>query len=215
MAYTFAITAGSLPSGLGLDSAGNISGTATVAGTFNFTVTATDQLNATGSQAYKLIIATPTITLSPATLSTPIYGSSYSQIITATGGTAPYTYAVTSGTLPAGLTLGTSGNIFGTPTSSGTSNFTITATDNYGFTGNRPYSVTITAPTIILNYQPSQSRLWGILFSKCHCNRCHCPLYFCSDFRHFPYWFNPRSQWRHLWHSHKWRNLQLCNHSNR
>ena len=43
----------------------------------------------------------PAITLSPATLPQRHSGAAYSQTITASGGTAPYTFAVTAGTLPA------------------------------------------------------------------------------------------------------------------
>jgi uncharacterized repeat protein (TIGR01451 family) len=55
--YTFAVTSGALPAGLTLSSGGVLSGTPTGSGTFNFTVTATDVNNCTGSQAYSLVIA--------------------------------------------------------------------------------------------------------------------------------------------------------------
>ncbi|HLP66148.1 MAG TPA: putative Ig domain-containing protein, partial [Rhizobium sp.] len=72
-----------------------------------------------------------TITLSPAAgaLTAGEVGTAYSQTFTASGGTAPYTYAVTAGTLPDGLSLATDGALTGTPTTAGTANFTITATD--------------------------------------------------------------------------------------
>jgi len=55
--YTFAVTVGSLPTGLSLAS-GAISGTPTATGVFNFTITATDTLNScTGSQAFSISIA--------------------------------------------------------------------------------------------------------------------------------------------------------------
>src|SRR5262249_60242172 len=53
----------------------------------------------------------PVISPAPASLPGGTIGTAYSQTITASGGTAPYTFAVTSGTLPAGLTLSTSGAI--------------------------------------------------------------------------------------------------------
>ncbi len=85
----------------------------------------------------------PAITLSPLTLPTGQTGVPYSVPITATGGTAPYTFAVTAGTLPPGLTLSTAGLLSGTPTTPGTSIFTITATDANGCTGFRNYTITI------------------------------------------------------------------------
>jgi len=54
----------------------------------------------------------------------------YNQILSAVGGTAPYAWLVSSGTLPSGLTMSTGGQISGTPTSAGTSNFTAQVTDS-------------------------------------------------------------------------------------
>jgi len=57
-------------------------------------------------------------------------GVAYSTTLTAVGGTAPYTWAVTSGALPPGLTLApATGVLSGTPTSAGLYNFTVTVTD--------------------------------------------------------------------------------------
>jgi outer membrane autotransporter protein len=73
----------------------------------------------------------------------------YSQSLVASGGAGqPYTYAVGSGALPNGLTLNPqTGVISGTPTSAGSANFTITATDGQGVTGSQGYSITVAAPT--------------------------------------------------------------------
>jgi hypothetical protein len=70
---------------------------------------------------------------------------SYTQTITAAGGTSPYTFAVSAGTLPLGLNLSSGGSLSGTPTAAGTSNFTIQATDATSATGSRGYALTITA----------------------------------------------------------------------
>lgn len=86
----------------------------------------------------------PLITVNPATLPTGVQpGALYSATISAVGGTAPYTFAVPPGTLPPGLTLTSAGLLSGTPTTPGTSIFTITATDANGCTGFRVYTVTI------------------------------------------------------------------------
>jgi hypothetical protein len=125
---------------------GAITGTPSAAGSFSFDITATDSLGCTGSTSYTVNInaSCPTITLSPATLPDGTVGTAYSQTVSASGGAAPYTFAVTSGALPAGLSLnGTTGNISGTPSATGTSNFTITATDNNACTGSQAYSITI------------------------------------------------------------------------
>jgi len=153
--YAYAITGGSLPSGMTLSATGVISGTATAAGTSNFTVTATDSSTGTGapfsgSRAYALTVGAPTVVVAPATLPNPTVGNAYSQAVTASGGTAPYTFAVTAGATPSGLSLSTAGVLSGTPTAAGTFNFTVTATDGNGFDGARAYTVTAGGPALVL-----------------------------------------------------------------
>ncbi|WP_216361192.1 putative Ig domain-containing protein [Caulobacter mirabilis] len=159
--YAYAVTAGALPAGVTLSPSGLLSGTPTEAGSFNVTITATDSSTGTGapftgSQAYSWNIGAATISLSPGSLANGAIAASYSQTISATGGTASYGYAITAGSLPPGLALSTSGDITGTPTGGGTYNFTITATDSSTgvgapFTGSSAYSITVDAPTISLS----------------------------------------------------------------
>ncbi|PHV30213.1 autotransporter outer membrane beta-barrel domain-containing protein [Janthinobacterium sp. BJB312] len=152
--YTYAISAGSLPAGLSLNTAtGTLSGTPTAGGVFNFTVRATDSSTGDGpylgARAYSLTVASPTLGVAPSTLPVPTVGVAYSQGITASGGTAAYSYAVTSGSVPAGLTLAANGTLSGTPTTAGAYSFTVTATDSSGgagpYTGARAYSGTVAA----------------------------------------------------------------------
>ena len=145
-AVTFSISAGALPGGLSLNAAsGALTGTPSSASTFSFTVTATDSVGATGSRAYSVTI-NPGITIGPATLPASTVGVAYTQSITATGGNGTYTFSVSSGALPTGLVLNAStGALTGTPTASGTFNFTLTATDGLGATGSRAYSLLINA----------------------------------------------------------------------
>lgn len=89
-------------------------------------------------------VVCPAITVNPATLPAGTAGLPYNQNVTATGGTAPYTFTVTAGSLPNGLTLNpATGAITGTPTTTGPFNVTITATDATSCTGSRTYSITI------------------------------------------------------------------------
>ncbi|MFN5784114.1 MAG: putative Ig domain-containing protein, partial [Novosphingobium sp.] len=154
--FSYGLSAGALPAGLTLNSSGTLSGTPMVAGLFNFTVRATD-LSASGTgapfsvaQAYALTIAAPTIALSPASLANPVLATPYSQAVTASGGIGPYTYALTAGSLPGGLTLGSSGTLSGTTSQVGTFNFTVTATDAGGFTGAQAYTLTVAAPVLTM-----------------------------------------------------------------
>ncbi|MBB5208447.1 Ig domain-containing protein [Chiayiivirga flava] len=148
--HTFALSAGTLPAGLTLAADGTLSGTPTVAGTFAITVEATDANGFTGTRDYSLVIDAALIDVAPATLPDADGGVAYSQTITASGGTAPYTFALVDGALPDGLTLAPDGTLEGTPTAAGTFGFTIEATDANAFTGARAYTVTVSGPAIAI-----------------------------------------------------------------
>jgi len=92
----------------------------------------------------------PTITLSPGSLTQGSIGTPYSQNITASGGTAPYTYAVTSGSLPSGTSLSSSGLLAGTPTVGGNFTFTVTATDAHSCHGQAAYNLSIQVPPPVI-----------------------------------------------------------------
>ena len=154
--YSYTVSAGSLPAGLTLSNGGQLSGTPTSAGSFNFSVTATDGAGFTGTQAYTLVVATPTLQLTPASLPAATAEDAYTQTLTASGGTAPYTYAVSAGTLPAGLTLNaSSGTLSGTPSAAGSFTFTVKATDSTTgngapFSVSQSYTFTVNAPAVTL-----------------------------------------------------------------
>ncbi|WP_381523531.1 SdrD B-like domain-containing protein [Spirosoma soli] len=84
------------------------------------------------------------IALAPLTLSNGQISAAYSQTLTATGGTAPYLYIVSAGTLPAGLSLNaTTGVLSGTPTAATVANFTVVVSDSKSCTGTAPYSLSV------------------------------------------------------------------------
>ncbi|MES2671912.1 MAG: autotransporter domain-containing protein [Pseudomonadota bacterium] len=93
-----------------------------------------------------LTCTTVAVTVNPATLPNGAFNTAYSQTLSATsanGGIAPYTFSVTAGALPAGLTLSSAGVLSGTPTAAGSFNFTVQATSTNGFSGTRAYTVAI------------------------------------------------------------------------
>jgi hypothetical protein len=70
-------------------------------------------------------------------------GVAYSETLAATGGVSPYTWTVTTGTLPAGLTLSSAGVISGTPSADGSSTFTVQAEDSNGATQTKSFTLVI------------------------------------------------------------------------
>jgi large repetitive protein len=167
--YTYSVTTGSLPAGLTFSSGGVLSGTPTTAGSFSFTVRATDSVGCFGDWLYAIVInaaACPTITVSPTILPVPTAGIPYDQTITASGGTAPYAFSVTFGSLPAGLTLVSSGVLSGTPTTAGVSTFTVTATDALSCFGSRSYTVAVVCPTIAISPATLTSGTVGAAYSQ-------------------------------------------------
>ncbi len=167
--YTYAVSSGVLPTGLSLIT-NTITGTPTTAGSFNFTITATDINGCIGIQPYSIVIASPgcpPITLSPLALPSGFIGIAYSQTVLASGGTPSYNYLISGvGTLPNGLFLNNvTGEISGTPTRVGIFNFTITATDSSGCVGSSfGYTITtrVVPPITPTTAVPTLSE-WGMI----------------------------------------------------
>jgi len=130
------VTSGALPPGLNLNASnGNISGTPTSAGSFNFTLRVTDSIPQFDDRNLTISInspAPPSIT-SPTSLQAGTVNQPYPNTqFTATGGAIPYAWSVNPA-LPNGLTLSpSSGLISGTPLSGSNGNFTLefTVTDS-------------------------------------------------------------------------------------
>jgi subtilase family serine protease len=120
------------------------------AGTQNVTLTGQD---ASGTQTltYALTVTPPpaiTLAVLPAALPAGTVGTAYPQTaIAAVGGTAPYSFSVSSGALPAGLALSTAGVLSGTPALAGSFTFTVTASDSSAggapHTGSQSYTLSI------------------------------------------------------------------------
>jgi Putative Ig domain len=127
------------------------------------TVLATAGANTTFHGVAFAPIPTPTIVVAPATLPNGTFNAAYSQTITASGGTAPYAFAVTAGSLPAGLTLSAAGVLSGTPTAAGSSSFTVTATDANNFLGTQNYTLVINQlAQAITGFAPTTPVTFGV-----------------------------------------------------
>lgn len=160
--YTWSISAGSLPPGLGIGASGTpsttISGTPTTSGTYNFTVQAADDGGDTDTKSYSITIADATVTISPS-LTSPLpqgyVGTWYEMWQTASASSVcgNYSWAVSAGSsLPSGISFWSdpSGNleIYGWPTADGTYTFTLTVTDGRNNTASRSF-------TLVINPAPS------------------------------------------------------------
>ncbi|MDI3321188.1 MBG domain-containing protein [Pinibacter soli] len=162
--YAFIITSGSLPAGVTLSAGGVLSGTPTAGGTFNFVVKVTDAAAKTATQSYTLTIAAPSISMAPASVPAANQNVAYIATVTAAGGTAPYSYSLSSGALPPGMSLTNTGTLSGTPTASGTFNLTITAQD--GSTGAGPYTASKSYSLVVnalptLTFSPLPASTYG------------------------------------------------------
>ncbi len=87
-------------------------------------------------------------------------GVAYSQPLIAAMGTQPYSFALTSGALPPGLSLSTTGVVSGTPTTTGTSTFTVQVTDSLGQSSQRTYSISVFTclppPSALVSWWPGE-----------------------------------------------------------
>jgi hypothetical protein len=145
--YTFAITSGALPVGLSLSSSGLLSGTATNTGTSNFVLTVMDALGRQMSEGLSVTAETP-INVLTVSLPTAQAGTSFTSQLSGSGGTAPYTFAVTGGALPTGITLSPGGQFSGVPDVVGNSHFVLTVTDGIGATTTLSQSITVDPLTV-------------------------------------------------------------------
>jgi Protein of unknown function (DUF1566)/Putative Ig domain/Carboxypeptidase regulatory-like domain/Glucodextranase, domain B/Purple acid Phosphatase, N-terminal domain len=143
--YTWTRTAGSLPTGLTLTTAGVISGTPTTAATSTFTVQVKDKSAVTATKSLSITVNAAPLSITTASIADGYLTTAYSQTLAATGGKTAYTWSKTAGTLPAGLSLGSTGTISGTPTATGTGSFTVQVKDANTTTATKALTVTVYA----------------------------------------------------------------------
>ena len=162
--YVWSISSGALPTGLGLSSSGQVTGTPTAAGTKSFTVKATDTASASDTASLSINVLNSPVTVTTTSLPGGEAGIPYSQSLQATGGTGSYTWTLSSGSLPAALTLSAAGRISGTPSAASTASFTVRASDSAGGNGTGSLSITI-APALSSPGCPASSGVAGQAYS--------------------------------------------------
>lgn len=147
--YSFALTGGGLPVGMSFNSAGVLSGTPTQLGTSSFSVSASDATVAPGPLVsapvtFSLVVAAPTITITPPVLPAGKIATAYSAELGANGGIGPYSYSLVAGALPIGMSFTSAGRFSGTPSlPAGTYNLTVKVTDSHTFDSSRAYQLVI------------------------------------------------------------------------
>ncbi len=160
-AYQWSVSAGALPAGLSLSSTtGTVTGTPTASGTFHFAVTVDDSSTVTLPQTVQLslTIAPAPLTIAPVALPAGVVGSMYAGAMQANGGTVPFRWSISSGTMPAGLIFGTDGSLSGTPKASGAFAFTATVSDS----GSPMQTQSIPASIVVAAAPASAGTTWYV-----------------------------------------------------
>ena len=144
---TWSVSAGALPASLSLNTAtGAITGLPTAVGQFTFTVKVADSASNSATKVFTLVVA-PAPSVTTATLPNGTQNASYSQVLGVAGGTAPFTWSVTAGALPAGMSLHpATGTLSGSPSAAGSASFTVQVKDNSSVTATRSLALAIAPP---------------------------------------------------------------------
>jgi hypothetical protein len=162
--YTWSAVSG-LPAGLSLSATGAISGTPTTAGSYNVTVKVTDAAAYQATAVVAIVIAAATcqncggLGITTTSLPAGTVGAAYSATLAATGGTPSYTWSISAGNLPPGLTVApATGVISGTPSSAGSSSFTAMVTDSAS-----PHNTASQALAISVTATPATDQYGGLM----------------------------------------------------
>ena len=141
--YSWSVTNGSLPAGLSLSTGGAITGTPTAAGPANFTVQVKDGSQNTATKDLSIAVTAAPLHVATGSLPNGMAGAAYSETLGGTGGTGGYSWSLTTGSLPAGLSLSGGGTISGTPTAVGPSSFTVQVKDSAQNTATKALSISV------------------------------------------------------------------------
>ena len=140
--YSFAVSGGTVPPGIEVTPVGTVDGVPSEAGSFTFSVTATDSTGNTGEQTFNVQVAPQPDPNGPSSwpLGWNNETSSLSMAVGvlneinlqgfATGGTPPYRFAVPPGSLPNGLEMTSDGHLSGSPTEAGDTTVAFTLLDS-------------------------------------------------------------------------------------
>ena len=161
--YRWAVSTGALPTGLALaETTGVISGTPSAVGNFSFTIDVTDADSRITRKALSIEVTPAPLSIGAATSIDALIGTPFGYVPSASGGTPPYSWSISAGSLPAGLSLDASTGAFsGTPTSLGTFSFILSVRDRSSATVNAPIQIRVIDPKSIpeikkVKYKPGR-----------------------------------------------------------
>ena len=168
---TYTLVSGTLPTGSSLPSAGasTVSGTLTTAGTFNFTVRATDTGSQSSLQSYQIVVSNPppeptggTVVITSQAAGTSLTYNLGIDFEDYQDSDTQLTYTLQSGTLPTGSSLPSAGasTVSGTLTTAGTFNFTVRATDTGSQSSLQSYRMVVTAAVGEAVFQSPGTSTW-------------------------------------------------------
>lgn len=149
---TFEVSAGTIPAGLTFnESTGCFSGTLTDVGTYGWCITATDSESQQAVVCNTIVVSSATITVT-GDIASGYVGDVVSEQYSASGGTGPYTYSITLGALPSGITMNSSGLATGTFNTEQSASWTVQAVDSLGNIGTLADTATITEPALLATF---------------------------------------------------------------
>lgn len=147
-AHSWALAAGTLPSGLTLAPAGAITGTPNAPGTSTFRVRATDGAGQTATADLSIDVV-QTLAVHTGSLADGVVGEAYSAELQAVGGRGTHTWTVTGGEAASWLAVSSDGALSGTPTASGATTVTVTVADESGQEATREIPVMVRDPLAV------------------------------------------------------------------
>ncbi len=160
--YNWSVVAGSLPQGLTLDPAsGHISGLPTVAVSQPVTVRVEDSASARHERSFSITMTPPPLVVESSSLPEGRMGQPYSSSLSASGGSPPYQWSVSSGAPPPGVSLDGTGSLSGTPGDEGRFQFVARVVDSAGEAASATVTVPVFGPEVGLSLGTTDNNAYG------------------------------------------------------
>jgi hypothetical protein len=165
--YVWSLTSGAMPDGITLDSAGGLGGTPTAVGSFGFTLRVVDAARAFAERQFQITTAAGLIITTAPILAPATVGLQYGQSLDAAGGRPPYVWSISSGGLPAGVTLNpATGALAGAPSGAGAFQFTVDVSDSLARQATKHFNLSVAAALGISSAPALPGAIAGVAYSQ-------------------------------------------------